>query len=210
MCGVSRQAIHDAVKKGVIDQEGEGRKSRIDLEAYKTIQYQKNNNCQRKGPAENLSRRLVKKIPEKIGILPVDDDIIKEHSDSVSITVPKNNGNEVDIDELLEIARRLEVAKTEKMEQQALAEKLKNASRRGELINRERFYDIIKYLDKLHSNIERLADSFLSDVGGRIIDSGKINPEHRSIWKDEVMSQIDVTKKDMVRELKEIEKEQAL
>ena len=214
--GITRQAIGDAISRGVLNQIGEGRKAKIDLDDYKTIQYQKNSNSQRKGIAEKLINNIKKNIPEKKGKnkeperKKIDDGVVKENQESISITVPKKNGNSKDVEELLEIAYRLELAKTEKMEQQAIAEKLKNAARRGELISRERFYDIIRYLDKLHSNIERLADSFLSDIGGRIIDAGKIKPEHRADWKNEIMSQVDDTKNKMVEELKKIEKEQAL
>ena len=133
-----------------------------------------------------------------------------EEEETVSITVPKKNGHGKDIEELLEIARRLEIAKMEKMEQQAIAEKLKNAVRRGEYLKKESVYDdIMLYIDKLHSNIERLADSYLSDLGGQIVDAGKVMPEHRTKWKDEVMSQIDEAKRITMDRVKEIQKAQA-
>ena len=64
------------------------------------------------------------------------------------------------------------------------------------------------YLDKLHYNFERMADSFLSDIGPLMIDAGKVMPEHRSAWKDEVLSQIDESKNAMVKILDKIAKEQ--
>ena len=113
------------------------------------------------------------------------------------------------IEILEDLGQRYDQARTEKLEQQALNEKLKNARIRGELIDREKVYNsIFTYLDKLHSNLERLADSYLSDVGPLIIDAGKIMPEHRSSWKNEVMSQIDESKKVIIKNLKKIQKEQ--
>lgn len=217
MCGVTRQAVNDALKRESLDQVGEGRTAKIDLDAYKTIQYIKHNNSQRKSLVHQIIKKTrLEKPPEKKGKSKaatkkqIKDDVIDDQEDSISITIPKSNGHGKDVDELLEIARRLEIAKMEKMEQQAIAEKLKNAARRGELIERERFFDLITYLDKLHSNLERLGDSFLSDVGGRIVKAKKVLPEHRSEWKSEIMSQIDETKNWEVEEIRKIEKEQSL
>jgi len=114
-----------------------------------------------------------------------------------------------ELEELLNLGARYEKARTGKIEQQELDLKLKNARTRGELVDREKVYNhLFTYLDKLHSNLERLADSFLSDVGPLIIDAGKLIPEHREQWKDEVLSQIDESKKSIVKMLKKIEKEQ--
>ena len=108
------------------------------------------------------------------------------------------------------LAERYNAAKTGKIEQQEQELKLKNARIRGELVDREKVYNnIFMYLDKLHSNLERLADSFLSDLGPLIADAGKVMPEHRESWKDEVLSQIDESKTGMVKMLNKIEKEQS-
>ncbi len=211
ICGVSRQAIQDVIKREVIEIIGEGRKSKIDIESYKAIQYMKHSNSQRKGTAEKLAIEIVKtnKPPNKKGNKPASDEIVKEQSESISITVPKNNGHGKDVEELIKLAHRLEEAKTEKMEQQAIGEKLKNARVRGELIDREQIYNnLFLYLDKLHSNLERLADSYLSDVGGQIIDNKKVLPEHRTIWRNEIMSQIDDSKNVIVKHIKKVEKDQ--
>ena len=111
---------------------------------------------------------------------------------------------------LEKLGERYDIAKTGKMEEQEQKLKLENARIRGELVDREKVYNnIFMYLDKLHSNLERLADSFLSDLGPLMVDAGKVMPEHRESWHDEVLSQIDETKKGMVKMLKKIEKEQS-
>ena len=108
------------------------------------------------------------------------------------------------------LAERYNAAKTGKIEQQEQALKLTNARIRGELVDREKVYNnLFMYLDKLHSNLERLADSFLSDIGPLMVDAGKVMPEHRESWKDEVLSQIDESKTGMVKMLSKIEKEQS-
>lgn len=111
---------------------------------------------------------------------------------------------------LEKLGERYDIAKTGKMEEQEQKLKLENARIRGELVDREKVYNnIFMYLDKLHSNLERLADSFLSDLGPLMVDAGKVMPEHRESWHDEVLSQIDETKKGMVKMLKKIEKDQS-
>lgn len=210
--GVTRQAINDAVKRGLIDVEGEGRKGRIDTEAYKTVKYIKNrNNNQRKGPAERLAleAKRTRKRPEQKNKSAQSELEAQTDDETFSIEIPRKGNDNKNLDELLEIAERLEIAKTEKMEQQAIAEKIKNARLRGELIDKEKTYNFLfLYLDKLHSNIERLADSYLSDMGGRIIDAKKILPEHRMTWKSEVMSQINNAKDEIATRIKEIQKSQ--
>lgn len=120
--------------------------------------------------------------------------------------------NEIDkkIELLEQLGHRYDIAKTIKIEEQATSEKLKNARTRGELIDREKIYNnMFMYLDKLHSNLERLADSFLSDIGPLMVDAGKVMPEHRESWKNEVLSQIDESKEAMVKILRKIEKDQS-
>ena len=126
---------------------------------------------------------------------------------------PEEIESEKELDRKIEIledlGNRYDQARTEKLEQQAINEKLKNARIRGELVDREKVYNnMFTYLDKLHSNFERLADSYLSDIGPLMIDAGKVMPEHRSAWKNEVLSQIDEAKTGMVKMLKKIQREQ--
>jgi transcriptional regulator with XRE-family HTH domain len=215
LCGVSRQAVSKAVKNGLLDVVLSGKLKKIDKNVYKSVRYLKSFAKERKSETRKIRDKIIKNnsiSPKKInkkGKKKVKDDIIEEKEKTVSITLPKNNGNQKEIAELIKLANRLEYAKTEKMEQQAISEKLKNARLRGELIDREMVYNnVFLYLDKLHSNLERLADSFLSDLGGRIIDKGKVTPKFRSIWKNEIMSQIDETKKTIVKQIKSIAKSQ--
>ncbi len=112
--------------------------------------------------------------------------------------------------DLIALGHRYDIARTGKMEQQEQDLKLKNARTRGELIDREKIYNnMFTYLDKLHSNLERLADSFLSDIGPLMVDAGKVLPEHRESWKNEVLSQIDESKEGIIKILRKIEKDQS-
>ena len=211
--GVTRQSINGAVKRGQIVVEGEGREARIDTDNYINSQYIHNRTKnQRKGPAEKIAleakkegkrrRERQKKTEQK--------EIITESSDSISITIPKGNGHSDSIEDLIEIAERLEIAKTQKMEEQVVSERLKNAKMRGDLVDKELIYNrIFLYLDKLHSNLERLADSYLSDLGGRIVDAEKVLPEHRMEWKNEVMSQIDAAKIEISQRIRDVQEAQA-
>lgn len=103
---------------------------------------------------------------------------------------------------------RYQIANVRLKEEAANEKALKNAVRRGELIEREQLYFIFLHIDKLHSNLERLADSYLADVAMKIIDSGKLTSEVRAVWKNAVFEQIDDTKKWVIAEIKKIEENQ--
>lgn len=233
---VSRAAITKAVREHRLDVIGEGRAGRIDADCYKSIQYLKISNFQRDEPsrtkltARSIKSKRVKTRPKKPApqsgkILPFrgpagtkDKKAATPSGKELHPAGPKlptdeeiHEQSEIDkkIEELNSLGERYTQAKTEKIEQQAIAEKLKNARIRGELVDREKVYNnMFTYLDKLHSNFERLADSYLSDIGPLMIDAGKVMPEHRSVWKDEVLSQIDESKNAMVKILDKIAKEQ--
>ena len=64
------------------------------------------------------------------------------------------------------------------------------------------------YLDKVNSNLERLADSFLSDIGSDIVTAGKVTPAIRNRWRSGILEQIDDAKKVVVKKIEEIEKGQ--
>ena len=195
LCGVKAQSIGTAIKKGQLNVVNDGKRGKIDIDDYKSACYRNNLNAQRTSPPEDDE-----KPPSDLIVDPrlmSDQEIL--NSDNAALAKQR--------EEILLLTKRVDVARTERLEEQALSEKLKNAKMRGELISREVVYDsLFVYLDLLHSNIERLADSFLSDVGGRIIDSDGVTPEIRHAWKNEVLSQIDSTKKEIVKKLKKAEK----
>ena len=243
MARVSAAAVGKAIKTNRLDVIGEGRKAKIDADCYKSIQYLKGMEKQRKGqgrpgktkpavkPEASKTRQKKDKPPavKKTIVFPGAEKADKQRGKIIVLPLtgagspagPKPAGEPPELSEkekdyakriqdLESLAERYDIARTEKLEEQSISEKLKNARIRGELIDREKVYNnIFTYLDKLHSNLERLSDSFLSDIGPLMVDAGKVMPEHRTAWHDEVMSQIDESKKSMIKMLKKIQREQA-
>lgn len=94
--------------------------------------------------------------------------------------------------------------------QQRIEKEMKNAVRRSDLLNYKKVDQyIFLYLDKLHSNLERLATSVLDDMSEKILESGSVRPEHRQIWKDAVKKSIHESVEQVKKRLKEIMDDQA-
>ena len=119
----------------------------------------------------------------------------------------KNNLNIKDSDTIdLAYRRARAAAKIEEVQKR----KLENAYKRGELISREKVYDYIMFfLDRVFRGLELMGNTFLSDTAHKIITAGKITPAVRKRWTDEILSKIDNSKKQVIKHIKTIEKEQA-
>jgi hypothetical protein len=136
----------------------------------------------------------------------------KKNVNVTELLAVKNKPVEVDSNDnpasLAELPEKYMIANVRLKEQAAEEKALKNAVRRGELLEREKVYTVFLHLDKLHSNLERLADSVLADISKLIVDAGRLKPEHRAKWKDSVFAQIDDARNWIVDEIKRIEEEQ--
>lgn len=200
---ISRQAVYDAKKKGLLNIIKKGKREYIKLDGYKTIQYIKNDNSQRKF----LDKITLYKKQKKQGK--------KNINQKKVITKKKNNSNIENITDLViqkldtvDITYRKARA-AEKLEM-VQKRKLENAFRRGELISREKVYDYIMYfLDRIFRGLELMGNTFLSDTADKIITAGKVTPAIRKRWIDEVLKKIDNAKKQTIKHIKIIEKEQA-
>lgn len=208
---ISRQAVSFAVKNNTIPSVPSGKRKLIDLDDDEVKKYMNAENPQRHTPQLN----------EKKGVTQGEKNIQKKtNNDSrgkaeacgkkkkQQISIPGNGQGEY-FDKTKHLEKYL-IARAEKEAENAIKAKLINAKIRGEMLVREIVYDtIFLYLDKLHSNLERLADSYLSDTGAMIVTAGAVTPAIRSIWRNEVLKQIDDTKKRCMEKIKEIEREQA-
>ena len=143
--------------------------------------------------------------------------IVAKNRSKKNVQVPallavKNKPVEVESEEVDlnwdELPKKYQIANVRLKEEAAEEKALKNAVRRGELLEREKVYTVFLHLDKLHSNLERLADSVLADISKLIVDAGRLKPEHRAKWKDSVFAQIDDARNWIVDEIKRIEEEQ--
>lgn len=195
---ISRQAIHEAKTKGLLDIEKKGKREFINLEGYKTIQYIKNDNCQRRHPDKTTAYKEDKKRVKK-------SDKIKKVESKAEIKVKELNVKESDTVDLV-YRRARAAAKLEEVTKR----KLENAYKRGELISREKVYTYIMFfLDRTFRSLELAGGTFLSDTGATIVTAGKVTPAIRKRWVDEILSQIDSAKKQVIKHIQTIEKEQA-
>lgn len=200
---ISRQAVYDAKKKGLLNIIKKGKREYIQLDGYKTIRYIKNDNSQRKFPDKNTPYKKQKKQGKN------------KNKQKKVITKKKNNSdiaNKIDFaikeTDTIDLAyRRIRVAaKIEEVQKR----KLENAFKRGELISREKVYDYIMfYLDRIARGLELMGNTFLSDIADKIITAGKVTPAIRKRWIDEILKKIDNAKKQVIKHIKTIEKEQA-
>jgi phage terminase Nu1 subunit (DNA packaging protein) len=221
MVGVSHAAIQKAIKNGyvVTEPNAQGR-DRINIDDYRNVQYLKSDAEQRhrgKPPMDipqsepeptyeqNAHEAAVESVTATKG----------KHENSQVATVPPPQPHRARTpastgSDTYDLAGRYSKARTEKLEQQAKIEALKVARTRGELVAREAVYNqIMAYLDRLHSNLDRLGTAYLSDVGALIVDAGEVTPEHRAQWQDAIMGLIHETKEQVVKEMRSIAREGA-
>lgn len=211
--GISKQAIFTAIKKNQLTIVIDGKKKKVNLNGKKTKLYVNANHKQRFDDLQKIVKTKSKKPPKIKGK--------KEVSKKKAVTESKKKparkelvietaepGNEED--ESFEYSLTYLKARAEKEKETVIHKKLLNAKIRGELLSRESVYtSIMMYIDKVHSNLERLADSYLSDTGSDIVTAGKVTPAIRNRWRSGVMEQIDDAKKTVIKKIEEIEKEQA-
>ncbi len=212
MLGISKPAIHKAIKKNSLTIIINGKKKRINLNGKKTKLYMMVSSPQRNDDLQKYVKIKARPQPKKKGkkLVGKKKVVIKGKKKPVKkelIDKPAESGNESD--ESFEYGIEYLKARAEKEKETVIHKKLLNAKIRGDLLSREAVYtSIMMYLDKLHSNLERLSGSYLSDIGSDIVTAGKVMPAIRNRWRSGVMEQIDDAKKLVVKKIKEIEKGQ--
>jgi hypothetical protein len=205
LCGVSRASITYAIEKKQIKKEKQG----IDIKHPKNKKYKQSAKLKagnklrsvaaKKGKNGEASRN---KKNDKAETVPV-----KFGNATIDVPLSEFEGNE-GVDEIL-ITKRYMIARTSKIEQEDLKLKLQNARLRGELLDKDIVYDsLFMYLDKVNSNLERMAGAFLNDVGFKIINAEEVTPAVKQEWIDGTLKQIDMAKKEIVKRLKKIAKSQ--
>jgi hypothetical protein len=119
-------------------------------------------------------------------------------------------------EELLDIQKKnlkagdkLQREKAELTKQQRIKVELQNAVRRSELLE----YSLVDkyiflYLDRLHSNLERMTGAYFDDLVRKVQADGP-QPEHKQEWKDLSKTAIHEAKQKIMELLEEITKEQA-
>jgi len=191
--------VHDAKKKGLLNIEKKGKREYINLDGYKTIRYIKNDNCQRK----EKNKKVFSKTQEKKEEIEVD---LKNLT--INTQLPANIAKGLQQGDTIRLI--FEKARAEEKIAKAEKARLENAYKRGELIIKEKVYNtIMYYLDRVNRGMELIGNTFLNDTGDAIVTAGKVTPEIRKRFVDMMLKHIDSAKKQTIKYIKKIEKEQA-
>jgi hypothetical protein len=149
---------------------------------------------------------------KKSVVRPKKNNNLEEESKAVII---KGDNSEMDIPldenglDPSEVSARYMLARASKLEQEDLQLKLKNARLRGELLDKDVVYQsVFLYLDKVMSNIERMAGAFLKDIAYKILTAEELTPDVQQEWIDQTLKQIDAAKKETVKRLNKIARNQ--
>ncbi|OHD67207.1 MAG: hypothetical protein A2W19_11760 [Spirochaetes bacterium RBG_16_49_21] len=99
-----------------------------------------------------------------------------------------------------ELQRRHLLAKIAKLD-------LEQEIKRGNLLNVQNVKDsVFFYLDRVFSNLERLSNTHLDDIGDKIITNGGLSAEIRHEWVNLVLREIDTAKQETITRLNELAK----
>ena len=174
--GMTRQAAHKAVAEGLIPHTLQGKRKMIDFDDPAVIEYTQSDSWQREVKPGSKSKDGQKKQP-KIVNTSEDGEDLSPH----------------------EINRRTKIAEMRRKQMQV--EILEKKFLPAEFI--EDSY--IRYLERLHSTLERSAGVFIQEVGSAILNSGEILPEHIERFTSLVLETIHNNKKAVKREVAKYE-----
>lgn len=177
--GISRQGISKALKNGLLPYVENGNKKMIDLNDPAVKSYIKNSSNQRevyKNQSEVKQPKKPKtKEPAEVGQSETDD--LSPH----------------------EINRQTKIADMRKKQMQV--EILEKKYLPADFIE----YCYIRYIERLHSTLERSAGVYIQEVGNAILNAGEILPEHIEKFTSLVLESIHNNKKAVKREVDKYE-----
>jgi hypothetical protein len=175
----TRQAVHKAIAEGIIPFTLQGKKKLVDLENPHVQGYIRDNNRQREQAKKNDTSKLREQKPTKPKI--------------PSKLLDEIGGN---IEELsdFEIKQRIKKAELRKKELQVLILEKK-------YLPTEFIEDVyITYLERFNTTIERLAGTYIKDIGKDILDKGEVQPKHIEAFTQKVLEITHTNKKAVAKE----------
>ena len=175
----TRQAVHKAIAEGIIPFTLQGKKKLVDLENPHVQGYIRDNNRQREQAKKNDTSKLQDKKP-------------------VKPKIPSKLQDEIggNIEELsdFEIKQRIKKAELRKKELQVLILEKK-------YLPVEFIEDVyITYLERFNTTVERLAGTFIKDIGKDILDKGEVQPKHIEAFTTKILEVIHNNKKSVHKE----------
>lgn len=203
LCGVTKQAIFDALRNGLLPFVQDGKKKKIDLDNPDVRAYQENETRQREVARQNTSEKQVKIVAKSnntskkpVENIPKKQVPSKKQSKKIP---PIPSGSILEYMDVAEITKQTKIAELEKKRVQSEILK-KNYLPKDFIID-----GLFRYIERLNSNLERSAAVFIGEVGNKILEAGEVAPEHIEIFVSMVLEAIHNTKKKILGEIERYE-----
>jgi len=147
----------------------------------------------------NISPQRLRKTTE-----PIDGVLQIPHTAQQDSYVPEN------AEDIANAVEKYSKHRAEKEKQAAIKLKMQNAVTRSDLFESGLVEnELFLYLDRVHSDLDRLSGATLEDVVRLAIIAGKLLPEHKLKWKNACKSAVHNAKMEIVERLEGIKEVQA-
>jgi len=175
----TRQAVHKAIAEGIIPFTLQEKKKLVDLDNPHVKAYIRDDNRQR----EQAKKKDTSKLQEQ-----------KLSKTKIQSKLQDEIGGNIEELSDFEIKQRIKKAELRKKELQILILEKK-------YLPVEFVEDVyITYLERFNTTVERLAGTFIKDIGKDILDKGEVQPKHIEAFTTKILEVIHNNKKAVHRE----------
>ena len=175
----TRQAVHKAISEGLIPFVLQGGKKLVDLDNPHVQGYIRDDNRQR----EQAKKKDTSKLQEQ-----------KLSKTKIQSKLQDEIGGNIEELSDFEIKQRIKKAELRKKELQILILEKK-------YLPVEFVEDVyITYLERFNTTVERLAGTFIKDIGKDILDKGEVQPKHIEAFTTKILEVIHNNKKAVHKE----------
>jgi len=175
----TRQAVHKAISEGLIPFVLQGKKKLVDLDNPHVQGYIRDDNRQR----EQAKKKDTSKLQEQ-----------KLSKTKIQSKLQDEIGGNIEELSDFEIKQRIKKAELRKKELQILILEKK-------YLPVEFVEDVyITYLERFNTTVERLAGTFIKDIGKDILDKGEVQPKHIEAFTTKILEVIHNNKKAVHKE----------
>ena len=195
-CGITKQAVFKSIDAGLIPFTLSGKKKLIDTDHPDVIAYAQSNSRQREDAKKNDASpppilKQTSEQPERI--------MAKQNNPSKlpeGKSHKRNNQSDVPDGESKYDAQRRKAIADARIAEKKADHAEKHLLHTGFISN-----VLIRYIEKLNSNVERTASVFVTDMGKQIISDGEVLPRHIEKFTADILALTDDTKKALVKEI---------
>ena len=175
----TRQAVHKAIDEGIIPFTLQGKKKLVDTDNPHVQGYIRDNNRQREQAKKNDTSKLQNQKPSK-------PKIPSKLQDEIGANIEELSD--------FEIKQRIKKAELRKKELQVLILEKK-------YLPTEFIEDVyITYLERFNTTVERLAGTYIKDIGKDILNTGEVQPKHIEAFTTKILEIIHNNKKAVAKE----------